>query len=362
MSDPRKTRNILSLGLIALLAAALLLLVLADRRSSERVVRENARAAAQAQADALQRQAAGEEIYAALLRDVGAALPGIVCWGDECTVGTARGALPGRLAKVLAEDLFSGVEDAFYRSAGLSNTGELRIAVVDQGVAGEGMAEIMARTGAGTMLLAEDHLIDAVPAARDLPLVDAEGHTLLFAEQENAGFGLATINGIEGYLYTGSYNYDGVHTVLAFERSAAGQTVLAPQGTPVYTEGSQLYRDYLPVLFFSERGDVDAATFAKDLEKIVSLYGDGACAVVCATAQGSQTDLLLTQAFGTRYIRCEKALGELLDADFQFLAEQTYAVLRAQGVFGSIETAVEAAEGALSALKDGGAAAATTST
>ena len=156
-----------------------------------------------------------------------------------------------------------------------------------------------------------------------------------------------TIDGVEGNLYTGTESYDNLHSMLAFRRRASGKEYVIPAGEEVETASAKSYTEYYPVMFFSEQEGVSASEFVRCMQEITERYRRRKRnVVICVTAQGSEWDLALQEAFGDHYLRQDKPADEMAAEDYDALADRVFAAFEAQGAFNRVSKATqEALEG-----------------
>ena len=290
----------------------------------------------------IKRQAAG--IYGDFEKEMQQVMPGVICWGDIAATGNNYGTLTGKLYRLMARSLFSELARAFSFEARFYNH-DLKIPVVNMGAHEEGMREILARCGANEIALGDEVTIPIFYGFMvNVRLVDGEGKDLLFATQRYAKFDGVTIDGIPGYLYVGTGNYDKTHPHLTFARENYGVQQTVPAGTPVETETAVAYRRYVPVLYFeSTLGEEDEA-FVQALERMLQRHENpgGCCAVIVHAQENSSLDQALKQAFSERYIRVGKTVDELRDEDYIRLADEAFACLDQQGAFDGVRQTVQA--------------------
>lgn len=335
-----------------------LLVVMYVQERKQRAVRaeENRQIAARVEEENGRRKGAVEEIYASLTEELAKGPVGFVCWGDGEMVGNQYGTLPSSLADKIDETYFSRLRTAFLQAGGYDARVK-GIKVVNMGASNEGLNEIMARTGAHDMVLGEDLNL---PAGNDrssqvnITLADEKGNVMHFAEQKYAGFGRVTIDGIEGNFYTGTESYDNLHSMLAFRRRTAGKEYVIPAGEEVETVGAKTYIEYYPVMFFSEQEGVSASEFVRCMQEITERYRRRKRnVVICVTAQGSEWDLALQEAFGDHYLRQDKPADEMAAEDYDALADRVFAAFEAQGAFNRVSKAAQEALDALEGLQQG---------
>ena len=338
--------DLLFIVLIVLLAGVLVFLLVGYNREMKETSRTNQRIADQDAQLVIRQRGMGKEVYETLLPMVQAALPGIVCWGDESAVGNSHGALASRLESLIDSRLLDGIRKDLYNITKFFNMDELVIPVQNMGVAYEGMNEVMARAGVRQLVVAEDFTIPGNTDRVNISLTDDMGHLLSFASQRYAKFSTTTINDVEGTLYTRDGS-TGIYIAFTFGRSRAGDMMPVAAGTPIQTAGATQYRSFLPVMFFAERTDVGIDAFIEDMREMVTLYGNGPHAMICTTEEGSAWDMALEKEFGARYIRNDRYASDMDENDYQWLAGEVYAILEEQDAFQPVELAVADARAAI---------------
>lgn len=201
-------------------------------------------------------------------------LPGIVCWGDALTAGSAGGvSYPGVLKELIDASIvdrydFRGtLED----SSGLSKIKwedyTIDIPVVNMGSGRENSASVLGRNGAVPYAVKNDFVIPAGCESVSLSLISSSGEKVTPLTQGDVGVNPVSIAGIEGTLSLDLEKYSRGYFEYSFTRSAPGAEVPVSAGTEIITAGSDLYRDYVPVIFLgtfdSAYGSVDSLISAQ---------------------------------------------------------------------------------------------------
>ena len=75
--------------------------------------------------------------------------------------------------------------------------------------------------------------------------------------------------------------------------------------------------------------------------------------MICVTAQGSEWDLALQEAFGDHYLRQDKHVEEMTAEDYDTLADRVFAAFEAQGTFNRVDKATQEAFEGLDGLRQG---------
>lgn len=278
--------------------------------------------------------------------------------------------------------------------------------VHDMGIVNEGMREIFARAGVGSVKTKAWTRIPESREPAEVELVDDEWRTLYFAAQTPPRFGSVEIADIKGGL-SGNGAYDDLHPRFEFTRSEEGEARTVQSGTPVYFESMSRYRDCVPVLFFDGETVSDAEEFVENVHALVAdepaddaaqegASGDGTAeeaaemetakaaetetaeaagtgvtadmeyaaetepgsenteklpyVVICTTQEGSQLDEILKENFGERYIRNDNVPEDMTQDDYDALAANVMECLDAQGYFRAVVQAQRNAENALQEL------------
>ncbi len=222
-----------------------------------------------------------EALYQQDLDTVQTYLPGIVCWGDVTTTGSAGGvSYPAKLQEMIDAaicdkyDFFSTLEDkTSYGRITDWTVYSVDIPVVNMGGGKETTLTVAGRNGAIPFAVAEEFTIPATTERVPVKL-KSSGEAILTAMQEqnffimgnlavvnpltqgNAGTNNVVINGVEGTLSLDMevYYYD-KRTNYYFTRLQPGAEVTVPEGTYVITAAATLYRDYIPIIFTGNYDD-----------------------------------------------------------------------------------------------------------
>lgn len=343
--DPQWLKDKLYTVAIVVSLLALVTLVINIQRRQARVEEANHAVAVEAEADIQRRRAGGGEIHARLLSALSAGPRGFVCWGDGNAAGNSRGSVTAAFADRVDDVYFAPLRGEFSRRAAMYDAGGFEIDGVNMGATNEGFYEILARTGAHRLTLGADLELPGAVERVNLSLVDGDGRPLYFAEQTRAKFGTVTVGGVEGQIYSAKAAADADHPQNFFARSTVGEARAIPAGTEVHAEGATQYRSCYPILFFGESEALTPEEFIGGLWEVVSLYGEQGryYAVLCVTAAGSPWDGALSEAFGERYLRCDKPVGQMTARDYSALAETLLDCFQRQGAFDAVQTAVDAA-------------------
>ncbi len=212
---------------------------------------------AQVTASASETTAAPVYDAAQLQTMIDAALPGIVCWGDSITMGDAweggisyPNVLSDRIEKTFIQPLreAGGADTA----AGFSS---LRTPpVVNMGVAGESTVVIAGRDGGIPFIIDTPFTMPAGCEEVKISFSSAEeGRLTKPLILGDAGVNNVHIAGVEGVL--GKY-YDTVEdrSKYTFKRLTPGTAMDIPAGTPLFTDASYHYGNYIMVIMMGSNG------------------------------------------------------------------------------------------------------------
>lgn len=349
--ETQNKRHTIGWIIIVLLALALVALFYHYHEQSKKMSDAYKEEAAQIQAGQDEISLAQAEIFEGLAS--GMDLPEFVFWGDESMAGNADGDLPAAFSSYADEKVFGDIGKRFSQIQGQNIYDTLQVKVENMGIAGEGMNEIMTRTGAHQLVTAQELQI---PARRDkvnIDFRDEQGHDLRFEPKNYTLFGSTEIDGIEGKIYKGEGEYDTGQQRLAFARRETGEELTVPAGTDVNTESANKYKGCLPVLFFDGGIETDPALLTQELQEILEYNGTPkeSYLVVVQTEEGQNLDRLLQEAFPEHYIRWDKPVGDMTEDDYSALAEQVYDSLDHQDCFKKARSAVKDAKKQLKELE-----------
>ena len=216
-----------------------------------------------------------EALYQADLDAVKQYLPGIVCWGDVTTAGSAGNvSFPTRLQELIDANIVDKYD--FVRTLesteGLGRITDwsvytVDIPVVNMGGGKENTATVAGRNGAVPFVVSEAFTIPAT--TERVPIkIKSSGKELLDAllpegssyfgtattvtplTQGDAGINPVVINGVEGTLTLDTeVYYSSKITKYTFARLEPGAEVAVEEGAVITTAASSQYRDYIPVIF-----------------------------------------------------------------------------------------------------------------
>lgn len=258
-------------------------------------------------------------------------MPGIVCWGDGITAA-ASGAL--NYPYVLQTYINTYICDIYDFSSTIENAAELprlnwsdykvSIPVVNMGAGKESSYTVLGRAGVVPYALYQDVVVpaDTEPVPVTLKSSGKEYTYVTPLTGGDVGVNPVVIGGIEGCLSlnTQEYDYNG-NLKYSFTRSTPGAEISLPAGTLIETAGTDLYKDYIHVVFIGTYGDyTDAEDLvrqvktllerqAKNSDRFIVLGPYANAKTGASTFDLEAIDAAMLQAFSNRYISIRKYLA-----------------------------------------------------
>ena len=247
-------------------------------------------------------------------------LPGIVCWGDTLTVGTTGGV---SYPSVLQDLINSNICNAYNFRLQMEKLGDfsssrvvwsdykVMIPVVNMGVYGESAPTVAGRSGAMPYLLYRSITIPEDCTAVQINLTCAIGQAVNPLESGESGINDVSIAGVTGKL---SRVRDGLYM---FTRNEPGEAVFADAGTEIITACSDMYTDFIPVIFIGTySGNIPTDNYITMIRSMIDHHHTetGRFLIISpftstASNAGSRFTALeqaLQQAFGDNYINARK--------------------------------------------------------
>ena len=325
-------RNILLILLILILLAGLFIAMLKiremnaihDQELSELYVQQK-----QVQNEARQEQTINIQAeYEKDLATVAKYMPGIVCWGDN-TTSASSGSV--NYPYVLQTYINTYLCDIYDFSSTIPNAAELprfnwneytiKIPVVNMGAGRESSYTVLGRAGAIPYITSEDLVIPAGSEPVHINFKSEADKVVTPLTGGDGGINPVTINGIEGTLSINSenYNYNGTLDYF-FTRSVPGAETTVPAGSVIRTAATDLYKDYIHIIFIGVYGEYSVADdlvqqvrafLARQLnnpERFIVLGPYINNTYSFSTYQLDAIDTAMMQAFGNRYISVRKYL------------------------------------------------------
>lgn len=205
-----------------------------------------------------------EALYQRDLDTVSTYLPGIVCWGDVTTAGSAGGvSYPDTLQELIDAsicdkyDFLSTLEDKTgYGRISDWTVYSVEIPVINMGSGEENSATVAGRNGAIPFVTEEVFTIPAEARSVTIKLKSSDGTEVTPLTQGDGGVNPVVINGVQGRLSLDLETYFNRHRYsYSFTRLTPGDPVTVAAGTVITTAASSLYLDYLPVIFIGTYDD-----------------------------------------------------------------------------------------------------------
>lgn len=258
-------------------------------------------------------------------------LPGIVCWGDSLTAGSAGNiSYPYILQKYIntylcdVYDFRGSIENASEYARLNWDDYKISIPVVNMGSGQEDTATILGRSGVQPYVIAKDFQIPADTAPVEIDIASASGKSVAPLKAGNAGVNPVTINGIEGTLSLNLGVAAGSPSTYTFARSSAGDEISVSEGSTISTAVSGEYTDYIHILWLGTydrfKTPEELVNDTKLLLQRQSLNSERYIVMGPCTYDGSwysgnaytlnAIDTAMLQAFGSHYINVRKYLCE----------------------------------------------------
>lgn len=371
--------NIIGWGLCAIVCAALLFVVIRDRKAESLKTQEIEEQIAR-QEESKRQQAKKKEAQGVLVADLISNLDygSYVVWGEDdwgengdYSLAELFGEEATGRAKAWLLEKFG--DDYINWEVSISS-----LYVNDMSVANEEMKEILARSGVNTIAVAENFQIpgELLPANISLGVYETD-EELRFAKQRDVRLGETTIAGVRGTLTSGEGEYDEDHPRIGFMRKEEGEPVDVTKGETLKIDSATDYLGSVPILFFNETGDIqnngeEAESFVSDLEKIVDRYAgklgdeededdedvenntegeekteevtdDRKYLVICFAEEDSALDILLEDRFGDHYMRTTVSKDRVSEDNYSSLASRMFDRLERQGCFEDLKWQISVA-------------------
>ena len=255
-------------------------------------------------------------------------IPGIVCWGDNITAGNSGYlnypyVLQTYINTYLCDiyDFSSTIENAEEYSRLKWSDYTVKIPVVNMGAGQESSYTVLGRCGAVPYIVAEDFVIPAGTEPVEIKIKSMSGKKVTPLTGGSAGINNVHINGVEGVLSIDSeaYNYNSSYTYF-FTRTAPGGEVTVPAESVIETAASEMYKNYIHIVFIGTYGEYDTADdlvqqvktlLARQTQNSERFIVIGPYSVSGWTSSSYQLDAIDTamlQAFGNRYVNVRKYL------------------------------------------------------
>ncbi|MBQ6927900.1 MAG: hypothetical protein IJQ36_06270 [Oscillospiraceae bacterium] len=282
------------------------------------------------------------------MRTVAAYTPGIVCWGDDITAGSFAYLNYPYVLQTYINAYLCDIYDFRSTIANAEEFSRLKwddytfsIPVVNMGAGKESSYTILGRCGAVPYIVSEEFVVPAGVEPVPIQLKSMSGNPVTPLIGGSAGINNVVINGIEGVLSIDSeaYNYNSTYNYF-FTRVAPGAETTIPAESVIQTAASNLYKDYIHVVFIGTYGNYNnaddlvqqvktlLARQTQNTERFIVLGPYSVDGWTASTYQLDAIDTAMLQAFGNRYINIRKyLLGDgYTDAGIKPTSEDDYSI------------------------------------
>lgn len=316
------------LGVLALVVIGALLVALLVNRSENKLEdQELVEAYTKQQEEQTEaRQQSVEAIQTEYEKDLATIekyLPGIVCWGDAITGGTASSV---SYPSILKNYINTYICDVYNFADSIPNANDygyldwnkytVSIPVINMGTGEENSGSVLGRSGAAPFVISDNFTIPDTTEPVNISITTADGHNANPLSNGDLGMNPVTINGIEGTLER--HVSAGTWVSYTFARSEAGTAVDVERGTEILPACADLYKDYIHVVcigtFDMYETDADKLventrqllarqTSNQDRYIVLGLYYQNGMWI-----NGDNIDNVMSHAFGNHYINVRKYL------------------------------------------------------
>lgn len=270
-----------------------------------------------------------DQVYQEHLNTLNEYLPGIVCWGDMLTSGNSGNVSYPDVLKAYIDANICDIYDLSYSldaNVGLSRVEwdkyTIDVPVVNMGGGHENTYTIMGRAGVIPFVVSKDFTIPAGTDKVQLELTSEGGQAVNPLVGGTAGVNNVFINGIEGVLSVeaeaGKYRS---YSHYYFNRLEPGKAADVPAGTPIITDATDKYKDYIHIIFIGTYGKYSSPSelveqvrmmLARQTKNTDRFLVIGICASEGKWFFNSNyfniMDSAMIQAFGDRYVNFRKYL------------------------------------------------------
>ena len=270
-----------------------------------------------------------DQVYQGHLDTLDKYMPGIVCWGDILTSGNSGNVSYPDVLKAYIDENICNLYDLSYSldaNEGLSRVDwekyKIDIPVINMGGGHESTYTIMGRAGVVPFVVSKDFTIPAGTEKVEIQLTSEGGQRVNPLIGGTAGVNNVTINGIEGILSVeadaGKYSS---YSYYYFNRLEPGRKTDIPTGTPIITDATDKYKDYIHIIFIGTYGSYSSPS--ELVEQVRTMLSrqvkntDRFLVIGICSSEGNWyynsnyfniMDSAMIQAFGDRYINLRKYL------------------------------------------------------
>lgn len=270
-----------------------------------------------------------DQIYQEHLDTLNEYLPGIVCWGDILTLGSSGNVSYPDVLKEFLDYYICNVYDLSYsldKNEGLSRVEwekyKIDIPVVNMGGGHENTYTVMGRAGVIPFVVSEDFTIPAETDKVQIKLTSENGQDVTPLIGGTAGVNNVFINGVEGVLSVeadaGKYSS---YSYYYFKRLEPGRETDVSAGTPIVTDATDKYKDYIHVVCIGTFGGYSSPSELVEQVRLMlsrqTKNTDRFLVIGLCSSEGKWyyhsnyfniMDSAMIQAFGDRYINLRKYL------------------------------------------------------
>lgn len=187
-------------------------------------------------------------------------LPGIVCWGDTLTLGSASGiSFPSELQDKIDQtindkyDFSSTVANPADYTRADWNSFKVDIRVENMGAQDDDSWSVLGKSGAANFVLASDLKVPAECERVQIKFRSPTGQDV--NPSVGSGFSTITIGGIEGTLSYGENSFNQAYgKTYYFTRLTPGEETVIEKGTEIISPLKDLYKDYIQVIWIGTYG------------------------------------------------------------------------------------------------------------
>lgn len=323
---------VLALVVIGALLVAMLVTRGENKQEDEKLVeayskqQEQQTEARQQSVDSIQKE------YEKDLATIEEYMPGIVCWGDAITEGTASSV---SYPSILSNYINTYICDVYNFADSIPNAKDygyldwkkytVSIPVINMGTGEENSGTILGRSGAAPFVVSADFTIPENTEPVNISITTADGYKANPLSSGDLGMNPVTINGVEGTLER--HVTAGAWVSYTFARTEAGASIVVEKGSEVIPACIDLYKDYIHVVCIGtyDEYETDAEKLVENTKKlldrqtknndryiVLGLYYKNGMWI-----NGDDIDDAMSHAFGNHYINVRKYLctDALKDAD-----------------------------------------------
>ena len=270
-----------------------------------------------------------DQVYQRHLDTLNEYLPGIVCWGDILTSGNSGNVSYPDVLKEYIDQNICDIYDLSYSldaNEGLSRVDwekyKIDIPVVNMGGGHESTYTVMGRAGVVPFVVSKDFTIPAGTDKVQIELTSEGGQIVNPLIGGTAGVNNVFIDGIEGVLSVeadaGKYSS---FSYYYFNRLEPGKETEVSAGTPIITDATDKYKDYIHIVCIGTYGKYSSPS--ELVEQVRSMLArqtkntDRFLVIGICSSEGNWyynssyfdiMDSAMIQAFGDKYINLRKYL------------------------------------------------------